>query len=136
MHFCLCVIPQDRALSKHCGNNVHIVANVLKHWALPAILGQIMTDIAFLVEKALLSGNLCIRIFLFCKSGRHRSMAVANILKHILSKSGPYAVSISHAERRGWGKLCTYCPDCLSLKPIQSALDDVARRFPAPVSQS
>ena len=65
MHFCLCVIPQDRALSKHCGNNMHIVANVLKHWALPAILGQIMTDIAFLVERALLSGNLCIRIFCF-----------------------------------------------------------------------
>jgi len=63
-----------------------------------------------------------------CRSGRHRSVALCEILAQHLRNTGSYSVTVCHAERTKWGSLCTSCSDCTDNvrrnQIIDSALHD------------
>ena len=55
-------------------------------------------------------------VALYCKSGKHRSVAVATCLEHILLTEEKFEAEVKHLSERGWGfRICRgTCAECRS----------------------
>ena len=100
-----------RSLCGHVGWHPQIMSNIANHRNFPGFIRWIKKEL----ELKLLKSDE-VRIACFCKSGRHRSVAITRFLKHLVTKQG-WACSVKHfAEESGhWNRLClNNCRECES----------------------
>ena len=62
-------------------------------------------------------------VALYCRSGKHRSVAIALILKHVLRAEGWDCIELAHLSSRSWGQWCCNgrCNTCLDPARAQHA---------------
>eukprot|EP00971_Amphidinium_carterae_P247929 4923067-Amphidinium_carterae.1 len=75
---------------------------------------HIVSAVAELVKGARLRDNLCIAIW--CKSGRHRSVAVATWLQYHLQHHFLFRCDLVHLCKPEWPKTCQECRGTCSLE--------------------
>ena len=70
-------------------------------------------------------------IAIYCKSGRHRSVAMAKIVQHCLQSQGMAAVAVTFASKgKLWKSTCGGCNDCLGLtEAAHVAIQTVCEHF-------
>ena len=102
----------DNELKKHWGENARIMLNMVELEGNAAAF-----EMAFRRLKAWLK-NLCedrgrrkIVIAIVCRSGRHRSVCLAKLLRWALQTEG-FSSGAIHMNSDEWQHLCTDCSDC------------------------
>ena len=101
----------DRELKKHWGEHARIMLNMIE------LEGNAEAfELAFKRLKAWLrhmcdEGEDRIVLALICRSGRHRSVCFAKLLRWALQSDG-FTSGGLHLNSDDWGHLCTDCPDC------------------------
>ena len=70
-------------------------------------------------------------IAIYCKSGRHRSVAIAKIVQHCLHSQGMAAAAVTFASKgKLWRSTCGGCNDCLGqTEAAHIAIETVCEHF-------
>ena len=132
---CNIISPQDKRLRRHFGGNIHILRSVAAMKVFENIIDDVVSKLQQKASEMLQHGDFLVNCVVFCKSGRHRSVAAAYCLQHILNQPGsPFSASIVHVERDQWVHLCTQCRDCQTGDGHRSFFEALARRWPLPQS--
>ena len=100
-------------LCKHVGTNGDIVDGIVQHRRFPCFLDSLY--FAWQHIGKCINRGAQIRIILFCKSGRHRSVAAALVAAHLFecTEGMPVPRSTRHVCAYWWSQLCPKdCPKC------------------------
>ena len=84
------------------------------------------------LQKRADQGIVEFSIVTFCKSGRHRAVGVARIVRHLLSRDRRYEVDEPvHLNRTAWPRWFCHgtCHECAHSHPRKAAALDVALRL-------
>ena len=118
--------PHKGQFRSHVGYHPRIVEGLCK--------SPLVVDWLLAVQQALRrvtsSRGTCLQIAVFCNAGRHRSVAGALILKHILTLEGWECPLLRHLSRAAWAPTCGgRCGECTSGPPesLRTALDALYR---------
>ena len=115
---CLRIDDPDRARSRHTedgddlgfhpGYHDVTLARVFAHAEFLVLLGEVKAWVA-----QLSSAQKEARLGIFCRAGRHRSVAVLWLLAHVLARLGA-RVRVNHLEQNAgrWSHLCRGCRSC------------------------
>lgn len=117
--------PDCFSLRGHTGNNPEIISRIVRHRNFRRWLGALKADfLAAADERAAQaeaegSGHVEVGVAVYCKSGKHRSVAGGIVLKYILEAERWPCREIRHLSRKTWGYRCCQglCPDCLEKPP-------------------
>jgi hypothetical protein len=124
--------PDCHNLRGHTGNNPEVIRRIVRHDNFRRWLGALKADFRSAAQarsaqaEVARSGHVEVGVALFCRAGKHRSVACAIILAHILGAVGWSCLGPRHLSRGSWGRRCCLgqCADCLASPPaLQSALD-------------
>ena len=118
----------SKGLTRHNGNHPNIINGIVRHPRFSATLALVKEWWVRTMAKP--DGNSDVALAFYCKSGRHRSVAWACILHHILN-SGLIAgsVDVIHQSFRDghWRYLCsTECPHCFQQSDMRDEAFDLA----------
>ena len=107
-------VEQDRCLRNHIGENEEVIHNIVANPQFKKVLRE--------VKQHWRSGVVdnMFKLVIWCKSGRHRSVALAAITKYILTREGCEVATNTHLNQKDWyktWKLCKGidCPPCTNL---------------------
>ena len=125
----------DRSLRKHIGRNPKIVRSILESENYHALHGRLYDGMRrFFSDKN--------TVIMICRSGRHRSVANAELWSNTLTRCGrrQHSVSLFHSSEQDFlGNTCGgNCSECSkqSLRAFQAQYDQVqaecSRRVPVP----
>eukprot|EP00971_Amphidinium_carterae_P227744 4517311-Amphidinium_carterae.1 len=103
----------DRSLARHTGLHLDNIRALGNHKNLPGVLFEVVAAVAELVRDARLRRNLC--IVFWCKSGRHRSVAVATYLAYHFRQHFRFEVDLLHLCKADWPSQCQECRGTCSL---------------------
>ena len=93
-------------LRGHDGRNPEIIRRLQHHHLFEDLVGHIRSQLSGLFRAA--GGPCTIGILLYCKSGKHRSVATGEILNYILLLEGYRHTQLDHASLEGCRcALCT-----------------------------
>ena len=114
--------PEAGDLRGHVGNHPQIIARMAEHKNFRFWLSHVHREIRLVLQR-----ERTVRIGLFCKKGRHRSVAAAWLLKHIGEREG-WMCTVTHLCSHKWtdtcGGRCDQCgEDSLGEARRQMALD-------------
>eukprot|EP00971_Amphidinium_carterae_P238739 4739245-Amphidinium_carterae.7 len=101
----------DKRLARHTGLHLSNVQALGDHKNLPGVLFEIVSAVAELTRGGILRRNLCPRlcVTIWCKSGRHRSVAVATWLAHHMRRHFLFEVDLIHLCKADWPSQCQGC---------------------------
>lgn len=104
--------PCNKRLRAHCGYHPTIIAGICSHRTLPSLLRDI--------KMHLQSSTVDMHIGLQCRSGKHRSVAMASILQNITGER----IQVHHANANAWRDDCRTgrCHSCNSPADYEAAL--------------
>ena len=118
----------ESGLNGHTGRNPHIMCNLVHHsdfenWLLAAKL-QFERCLRLRGKLANFAGVIIIVVY--CRSGKHRSVAVCHVLRHILNEQTTHKLRAEDPVDlmcTSWGRKCCYgvCPECISMPPCRQA---------------
>lgn len=125
----------EKGLNIHTGRHPRIIGALVDSDDFLRWIQEAMQKISAEKEKAIASGNVfSLSVVVFCKSGKHRSVAACIVLRHILCMGGVYPflriqdpIDLSCRE---WGPNCCrgVCPECLSMDGGREAALNYAYR--------
>lgn len=111
--------PDARGLTWHTGHNHVIIARIVRHRNFRRWLrGFSLKFFEACRDKAGSDtgsgdGPVALAIAVYCKSGKHRSVATALILKRILTTEGWHCDAIRHLSEKRWERSCRgRCEEC------------------------
>jgi hypothetical protein len=104
--------PRNKQLRAHCGYHPAIIAGICSHRRLPSLLRDI--------KMHLQSSPADVHIGLQCRSGKHRSVAMASILENIIGEK----IEVHHANANAWRDDCRTgrCHSCNSPADYEAVL--------------
>ena len=120
----------SRQLCKHVGSNEDIVQGIVQHRRFPQFLDSLWY--AWDMISRNLSKGSQVRIVMYCKSGRHRSVAAALIAHHLFqtTRGLPVPQGTVHLCSQWWAFLCPRnCPQCTQQSHIRDAALQKAREM-------
>lgn len=85
-------------LKEHDGTDPHVVKYVLQWEDTQLFLKKFLDMLAFLLPRYEKEGKCYLTVAVGCTSGRHRSVAVANELKRLLSRNGIKRIVVRHRD--------------------------------------
>ena len=99
----------DKRLRGHIGLHPDILMAIGAH----ELFGQILVGVHDMLQ-ALTPADVVLRIVCYCRSGRHRSVAVATLLAHVLPHALPTTanVVVQHASKWAWAGGARQQPTC------------------------
>jgi hypothetical protein len=92
----------SRAYWAHCGQHPVIIEEVAKHAAHHSWWNNLRYN---LNRVATLAGKMSLTVVCYCKQGKHRSVAMAYLVHHVLSRSREYVPEMPVAFIP-WSQLC------------------------------
>jgi len=113
--------PDCLSLRGHTGCHHEIIARLVRHQNFRRWLAKLKADFDRSAAAARASaqgagwGNLAdLGVALYCKSGKHRSVAGAIIMRHILLAEGWSCPDMRHLSQNFWGRRCCggLCEEC------------------------
>ena len=121
---------EDRVLLNHVGSNGSIVARMVEHRRFP----QFLDSLYFAWQQIMLcmKKGTKVRIVLFCKSGRHRSVAAALLAAHLFeaTEGMPAPAGTVHLCASWWSQLCPRnCPECTRQSEVRDMALHTARKM-------
>eukprot|EP00927_Polykrikos_kofoidii_P051760 TRINITY_DN45556_c0_g1_i1.p1 TRINITY_DN45556_c0_g1~~TRINITY_DN45556_c0_g1_i1.p1 ORF type:complete len:558 (-),score=101.37 TRINITY_DN45556_c0_g1_i1:107-1780(-) len=132
--------PEARSLTKHSGMHPDIIARIVQHQRFGKWLHDLKSNVTWALEEAnkkVQSKMPLLRVAIYCKAGRHRSVAGAIILRHILHAEGWQCNRpLRHLSQKDWPKgMCKgNCDACRSptgekLETRNTALNDALEKW-------
>ena len=104
--------PEAGDLRGHVGNHPQIIARMAEHKNFRFWLSHVHREIRLVLQR-----ERTVRIGLFCKKGRHRSVAAAWLLKHIGEREG-WTCTVTHLCSDKWNYRCReWCRECREGSP-------------------
>jgi hypothetical protein len=100
--------PEAGELRDHCGLHATIIERVVFNDKFPAFLQRVRMQ----VVPALMSNSVPFRLGIFCRSGKHRSVAVAQILRHVFAACMPGHNVTWRCVKKHSRCLNGYCAEC------------------------
>jgi len=107
--------PECRTLTRHTGHNHEIIARLVGHRNFQSWLGSVKVDFHQACAQGGNAGSdLQLTIAVYCRAGKHRSVAGAIVLQHILTQEGWECPMPRHLSQSRWSKACCKgnCQDC------------------------
>lgn len=116
--------PDAMVLTRHTGVHHAIIARLVRHRNFPRWLGDVKRRLLALAigRSSGLRGagagafvdSAPLRVAIYCKAGKHRSVAGAMILWYVLEQDGWDCVEPTHLSRARWGSFCCkgLCQGC------------------------
>ena len=80
------------------------------------------------LHVAALNGATSIKIAILCKAGRHRSVAVAILLRELLVRIG-FDASVKHSNQQTWPGCKGLCDVCQK-PPSKELIDSLMKLWP------
>ena len=120
--------PHNKKGGACSGHHPEIMAGVCHHHCFRGWL-QAMKEKIRLWQPTTYGEPLIIAVY--CKRGRHRSVAAALLLQSILVSAEFYAVSAEHASMHYWSRsMCKgTCPSCSSIEQKTEVLENARRMW-------
>lgn len=129
--------PDAFTLTRHSGRHYKIVQRLCQHRNFPTWLKNAWHKFRKVAEAR---GDMWSKtqvmkpviIAVYCRAGKHRSVAAAGILKHIFTATGYMCPEIRHLSYDKWGRNCCKgrCEECLQPPPeLQDTFNDALQRW-------
>eukprot|EP00930_Biecheleria_cincta_P030802 TRINITY_DN21348_c0_g1_i1.p1 TRINITY_DN21348_c0_g1~~TRINITY_DN21348_c0_g1_i1.p1 ORF type:complete len:589 (-),score=109.82 TRINITY_DN21348_c0_g1_i1:127-1893(-) len=129
--------PDAFSLTRHSGRHYKIVQRLCQHRNFPSWLQSVALKFRKVQEAR--RNSTCkdnwtksITIAVYCRAGKHRSVAAAGILKHIFEATGYRCPEARHLSYDKWGRNCCkgQCKECLEPPPeLQDTLREALQRW-------
>jgi len=125
--------PDCLSLRGHTGYHHEIIARLVRHQNFRRWLAKLKADFDRSASAARASAQGAggwhladLGVALYCKSGKHRSVAGAIIMRHILLEEGWSCPDMRHLSQNLWGRRCCggLCEECR--KPPASLQESLA----------
>ena len=103
--------PHAERETRHIGVNPTIISEMVHHRNFKAVLLEIKQQ----WRDCKNAGATDLVVAVYCRSGKHRSVALAECLKHVAQKLEKMCVhQMKHLSKERWGsRICTgWCTDC------------------------
>lgn len=100
--------PGCGPLKKHDGRHHEIIRRMVHHHLFMDLISDLRTRLADHMEAAVPTSDGSLHFLLYCKSGRHRSVAAGTLLHYILLCEGYSGVELQHVSL-GDGCGCDTC---------------------------
>lgn len=129
--------PEAFTLTRHSGRHYKIVQRLCQHRNFPTWLKNAWHKFRKVAEAR---GEMWSRkqlmkpvtIGVYCRAGKHRSVAAAGILKHIFTATGYMCPEVRHLSYAMWGRNCCKgrCEECQQPPPeLQDTFNDALQRW-------
>ena len=112
--------PEKSSLTWHTGRHPEIIRRLANHPEFPGWLNTFKTSFRTHCVDGGAGGNLSMTIGVYCKSGKHRSVAAALILAYIFAAEGWFLLPTKHLSMHLWGS--RGCHICARLSEVGAAL--------------
>ena len=124
--------PDSQNLRRHSGRHHGIITRLCEHRNFDGWLWHAKQVILRACQRKCAQVGMdrkawCVTVALYCRSGKHRSVAGARIIEHILASAGFESVPVTHLSQSRWGSsMCKgMCFECQNPPP---ELQDVLNR--------
>ena len=124
--------PDSQNLTRHSGRHHRIITRLCEHRNFDGWLRHAKQVILRACQRKCAQVGMdrkawCVTVALYCRSGKHRSVAGARIIEHILASAGFESVPVTHLSQSRWGSsMCKgMCFECQNPPP---ELQDVLNR--------
>lgn len=109
--------PEALSLTRHTGHHPEIVSRISKHWNFRRWLRGVRKKLVEAIKNADVAAPTRNKIVVavYCRAGKHRSVAASIILERIFKNECWEVPQITHLSSvRGWGKSCKgKCEECI-----------------------
>ena len=92
----------DKQLTVHVGRHADIIKGMIDYWQNTNYYNQLVTMVTGGLKEALRSEKSCSLLAFYCKSGKHRSVAAAEIVAVLLMHLPQVTVLIDHLSSAEW----------------------------------
>ena len=117
----------------HTGHHPDIISRVVRHHTFRDWLAGVQRQIFAASTGCEVKANADLGVALYCKSGKHRSVASSFILKYIFEAEGWMCPEVHHLSQLAWGRYncCRgLCSECTGKPPsLHAALQQAHRTW-------
>ena len=92
----------DKQLTVHVGRHADIIKGMIDHWVNTNYFNDLVTLVTGGLKEAIRSEKSCLILAFYCKSGKHRSVAAAEIVAVLLMHLPQVTVLIDHLSSAEW----------------------------------
>jgi len=122
--------PEAMHLVRHTGQHHDIITRICRHRNFPKWLGSVRSRLGAAAAASAARGAAgpaapLLTIAVYCRSGKHRSVAAALILQHVLRREGYECKDPTHLSETRWSNCCDgQCQECQNPPgELQNTLD-------------
>jgi len=127
--------PESHFFLWHTGRHHEIIARLCRHRNFPSWLAGVKRQFSRAVQADAGGRDQVqnpVTVAVYCRSGKHRSVAAAVILAHILRSQGWACPPLRHLSQPRWGRVCCQglCEECQEPPAwLQDMLDETLQMW-------